>query len=69
MRVSAPAGEAVTVVIYDALGRRVATAHDGPVAAGGQDVTLATAGLAPGAYLVRVTGATTAEARRLTVLR
>lgn len=69
VRVEAPAGEAVTVRVIDALGRTVGEAFAGPVAAGGQEVMLATEALAPGVYVVRVESATAVETRRLTVLR
>ena len=69
LRVEAPQGETVTVRVYDVLGREVAVAFDGTVGAGGQDVSLSTSDLAPGAYVVRVVGATLAETRRFTVAR
>ncbi len=64
------ASERVTAEVYDALGRRVATVYDGPVAAGASTALVVEASaLAPGAYVVRVTGETFAETRRLTVVR
>ena len=59
---------AVRVEVLDLLGRRVSLAFEGEVS-GPQAVALSTAALAPGAYLVRVTGEAFAETRRLTVAR
>ena len=56
------------VELYDALGRRVAVLHDGTLAA--REATalrVPTAGLAAGAYVVRVSGEHFTDARRLTV--
>ncbi|MEL6614861.1 MAG: T9SS type A sorting domain-containing protein [Bacteroidota bacterium] len=62
--------QAVEVALYDALGRRVRTLFDGPLAGGlAQPVRIEAAGLAPGAYVVRVTGETAAATRSLTVVR
>ncbi len=60
----------VRATVYDALGREVAVAFDGP-ATPAADVVIAldAARLAPGAYVVRVEGATFQEARRVTVVR
>jgi WD40 repeat protein len=59
-------GQAVRAEVFDALGRRVAVLHDGPVEAG-VPVRLALDGaaLAPGAYVVRVVGETFSTARLL----
>lgn len=51
--VSRPARSAVASV-YDALGRRVAVLHDGPLPAGAHDFALATSRLTPGVYVVHV---------------
>ncbi len=59
--------EHVRVEVYNALGQRVARIADGPFAAGRQLMTLDAAGLAPGAYVVRVTGETFLESLRLTL--
>ncbi len=62
--------QAVTVAVYDVLGRRVATLHDGTVPA--QEtlrLTLPTRGLASGVYLVQAEGERFAATRRLTVVR
>jgi hypothetical protein len=69
-RLRLDATEAVTVHISDALGRRVAVLHDGPLA-GGVDHTFGIdgAGLPAGVYVVRVAGETVRESRRVTVVR
>jgi extracellular elastinolytic metalloproteinase len=70
LSVELPRAEAVRVELFDALGRRVALAHDGELAAGVRhEVALQTAGLAPGVYVWRVSGESFAESGRLTVLR
>ncbi len=69
MTLSLAQSEAVTVQVYDALGRRVATVLDAVVSAGARVVSVPTAALAPGVYVVRVTGDSFAETRRLTVTR
>ena len=68
VRLDAPAGEAVRVEVFDLLGRRVVTLHDGPV----QDA--ATFGLDAGAlpsglYLVRASGESGQSTVRLSVAR
>jgi len=69
-RLRLDATEAVTVHVSDALGRRVAVLHDGPLA-GGVDHTFGIdgAGLPAGVYVVRVVGETVRESRRVTVVR
>jgi len=62
------------VSVYDALGRRVAVLHNGPLAAGSHDFGVEVSSLAPGLYVVsiRVTtegGRTWSEVRRITVIR
>jgi hypothetical protein len=64
----------IRVEAFDALGRRVAVLHDGPMAAGEREVLLDVARLAPGAYVVRVVatsadGATRLLTQRLTLER
>ena len=60
----------VIAELYDTLGRRVATVHDGPVAAGARvTMELRDGSLAAGTYVLRVAGETFADARRLTVSR
>jgi hypothetical protein len=49
-----PASANVQAAAYDALGRRVALLHAGPLQAGLHDLTLDGARLAPGVYVVRV---------------
>ena len=71
-RVDLRVAEAQTVLaeLYDTLGRRVATLHDGPVAAGADvRLELRDGSLATGTYVLRVTGETFADARRLTISR
>ena len=58
----------VRAEVFDALGRRVAVVLDAAVDAP-RDVVVDTRGLAPGAYVLRVTGDTFAASRRLTVAR
>ena len=62
----------VTVSVYDVLGRRVATLHEGPMPA--QEtrrlrLNARDAGLSSGSYFVRVTGDDFAATKRLTVVR
>ena len=59
----------VRVALYDALGRRVATLQDGPLAAGAHTLTLDDGGLPAGVYLVRAIAAEHVITRRVTVLR
>lgn len=68
--VRAAAPERVAADVFDALGRRVLRAFDGPVGPGASEaVSVDTAGLAPGLYVVRVVGETFREARRFVVAR
>ena len=67
--VTTPAAERVSVRVFDAVGRLVATAYDGPTAAGAETVVALPSALAPGTYLVRVTGETFAQNRLVTVVR
>ncbi len=70
LTVTVPTTQRVTAAVYDVLGRRVAVLHDGPLA--GPDahrLTLETAGLPSGVYLVRVTTPNAATTRRVTVVR
>ena len=64
VRLSLAAPEAVAVTVHDALGRSVATLHDGPLAAGAHVWTVG-GSLAPGVYIVRAAGATTAGSVRV----
>lgn len=61
------AARAVTVEVLDVLGRRVALLHDGPLAAGRHALTLGA--VAPGVYVVRVTGEGVRATHPLTVAR
>ena len=71
--VSEPATRA-TAAVYDALGRRVALLHDGPLAAGPHAFAFGRTRLAAGVYVVQVrvtpeTGAVWRETLRFTVVR
>ena len=59
--------QALTVEVYDVLGRRVATAYDGLAAIGTVDVRIATEALPSGVYVIRATGERGAVTRALTV--
>ena len=62
--------ERVAADVFDALGRRVLRAFDGPVPSGASEtLSVDTAGLAPGLYVVRVVGETFRETRRFVVAR
>jgi hypothetical protein len=62
--------QAVTVGVYDVLGRRVALLHDGALEAEEEhEFTVGGSDLADGTYVVRVDGETFSETRRLTLLR
>ena len=58
----------VRVAVYDAIGRRVAVLHDGPLAAGTHPVA-GRLDVAAGAYVVRAEADGATVARRLTVVR
>ena len=61
---------AVTVALYDALGRRVRTLHDGPVpAANPLSLSIRADDLASGLYLLRATGGGRSVTRKVTVVR
>ncbi len=67
-RVTAQENEAVEVVLYDMLGRRVQALYAGtPI--GPVTVTLDADALAPGVYVVRMTSATAQATQRITVTR
>ncbi|MEM6783411.1 MAG: T9SS type A sorting domain-containing protein [Bacteroidota bacterium] len=62
--------QAVTVMLYDALGRVVATLHDGWVDAGTAfPMDIDASGMANGLYIVRATGADFATTQRVTVVK
>ncbi len=70
LRVATNRTERVRVDVYNMLGQRILVALDQPLAAGeAHSVTIETSHLAAGTYVVRVTGETFAETRRLTVVR
>ena len=66
---SLPEAQPARVDVYDALGRRVATLHDGPLAAGAQTLALDASGLSPGPYVARMTAGNASGSVRFTVVR
>ena len=66
--VSVDVPQALRAEAFDVTGRRVAVLHDGPLAAGAHTLDLSARGLAPGLYLVRVTGARGESVSRQVVL-
>lgn len=69
VRFTSASAQPAMVVVYDLLGRTVATAFSGEAAAGINEVTVPTRALAPGVYVVRVTAGAESAAMRFTVLR
>ena len=63
---SLPEAGPVTVVVYDALGRRVALLHDGPLAAGGHRLEVGL-DLTPGLFIIQAVTPHDSVARRLVV--
>jgi hypothetical protein len=62
--------QTVRVEVLDALGRRVALLHDGPLAAGAAHrLAFEGSGLPSGVYVVRVVGEGFGDARVLTLTR
>ncbi|PAP75970.1 T9SS type A sorting domain-containing protein [Rubrivirga marina] len=59
----------VRVEVFDTLGRRVATLHEGPVVRRRRALAVDTAGLPAGAYIIRATGTDGVASRPLTVVR
>jgi hypothetical protein len=59
----------VRAVLTDALGRRVLDVFDAAAPAGALDLRLDAAGLAPGVYVLRVTGASATATQTVTVVR
>lgn len=55
LTLSVEATQRLNVAVFDALGRRVALLHDGPLAAGAYPLTFDAQALPPGLYVVRVT--------------
>jgi hypothetical protein len=64
-----PAAQVVRAEVRDALGRRVAVLHDGPLEAGTHSLTWEAADAPPGVYVVRVTTEDGPLARPVTRLR
>ena len=69
LELALPADEHVAVAVYDALGRRVAVAHDALTEAGYTEVAVDLSALPAGFYVARAQGASFAETLRLTVVR
>ena len=67
--VDLPEAGPVRVVVFDALGRAVATVQDGPMGAGRHALEVDTSSLPSGLYVVRLTAGAAADAQRLTVVR
>jgi hypothetical protein len=67
--VSLLAPEAVTVAVFDALGRQVAELHAGPLATGTHPLALDTRGLPTGVYIVRASTPEAVVTQRITVVR
>jgi hypothetical protein len=65
---SVPSSGAVRVSVVDALGRTVATVHDGPLGAGRHRLALPSS-LAPGVYALRVTSGEASASARWVVAR
>jgi len=64
------AKQPVTVTLYDVLGRRVRTLHDGAMVPGrGHTFRINATGLSSGPYLLRAKGAQFQKTRRITVVR
>lgn len=61
--------QAVTVAVYDALGRRVVVLQDGTLAAGTHPLSVDAAALPAGIYVVRAETAGAAATQRLVVMR
>lgn len=59
----------VDVAVFDALGRRVAVLHDGPLAPGAHALSLDASRLPAGVYLVRAAGESGTASRTVTVVR
>ncbi|MEP0547430.1 MAG: nidogen-like domain-containing protein [Rhodothermales bacterium] len=69
LTVDVPEAASVRVVVYDVLGRAVATLLDEAVEAGRYEVSLDAASLAPGTYLVRLAADSAVATQRVTVVR
>ncbi len=69
VRVGLPADASARVEVYDVLGRRVAIAHEGLLSSGWSEVTLETALLPAGVYVVRLVSGREARVQTLVVAR
>ncbi|HLA64006.1 MAG TPA: T9SS type A sorting domain-containing protein, partial [Rhodothermales bacterium] len=69
VRYGLPAGAAVRLALYDALGREVAVLADGVQAAGTHEAALDAAALAPGVYVLRLAAGADARVMRVSVVR
>lgn len=69
VRLSKPEAGRVTVAVYDALGRHMATLQDGPLGAGDHTLRFDAQDLPSGVYLVRAVSPSGVVARRVTLLR
>ena len=69
VRVGVPESGPLAVRLYDTLGRRVAVLADGEHSAGWLDLSLDTASLAPGTYVIRVEAARASPSATVTVVR
>ena len=68
VRYELPTERAVTVAVYDALGRKVRTLVD-EAQSGRQEVTLAARGLASGVYFVRMRAGDFVASRKVVLVR
>jgi hypothetical protein len=59
--------QSVRVEVFDALGRRVAVPHDGPLVAGTHAISLDTSSFPAGVYIVRATSEGFTATRRMVV--
>ena len=59
----------VTVELFDVLGRRVVTVHDGPLSVGDHRVVIESRGLPAGVFIVRAEGETFSQSHRVTLVR
>ncbi|MDX1419634.1 MAG: T9SS type A sorting domain-containing protein [Rubricoccaceae bacterium] len=64
-----PSAQGVRAEVFDALGRRVAVLHDGPMEAGARALVFDGTSLPAGVYVVRVTGEQFTAVRRVTLAR
>ncbi len=69
LQFSLPEAGTATLAVFDALGRRVATLIDGPMAAGPHEVRWAVADAAPGVYIVRLQAGDRVGTHRVLVAR